>query len=44
MMELQQKDQAQAEQQDPSLMSLNNIHKALIDQTDALTRAIATID
>ena len=44
MMELQQKDQAQAEQQDPSLVSLNNIHKALVDQTDALTRAISTID
>jgi len=44
MMELQKKDQAQAEQQDPSLVSLNNIHKALVDQTDALTRAISTID
>ena len=44
MMELQAADQAQAEQQDPNLASLNNIHKALVDQTDALTRAIATID
>ena len=44
MMELQAADQAQAEQQDPNLVSLNNIHKALVDQTDALTRAIATID
>jgi len=44
MMELQEADKAQAEQQDPNLASLNNIHKALVDQTDALTRAIATID
>lgn len=44
MMELQKADEAQAELQDPNLASLNNIHKALVDQTDALTKAIATIE